>query len=334
MRAVLKNIRLWKRRVKLDHHLPEFVSGAASWPNCPEFDAVYEEGGHSEADQLKVLLVVAHPDDESECAALLYRISHELGGIVDQVIVTNGEAGHQYSAPARALTRLTRQEPVEDHTGREWLIQTRRAEVMRAGQILGIRHQHFLEQSDTGLTFEARDGFSVWDVPRIQRELGRLLTHARYDFVFVLSPTADTHGHHQAVALLTLEALANVAAQERPALIAVKSQTGADIATDPAVSAYFTRENQEWIFDRRTPMTCHHALNYSVIVNWVIAEHKSQGLLQMDGGRRTHESFRLFALSGTQAAARWREFATRMTGAGALSETKLETVPRREEVLA
>lgn len=60
------------------------------------------------APPLKALLVVAHPDDESECAAFLYRITHELGGIADQVVVTNGEGGHHYAAPAARYYGLPR----------------------------------------------------------------------------------------------------------------------------------------------------------------------------------------------------------------------------------
>ncbi len=33
-------------------------------------------------------------------------------------------------------------------------------------------------------------------------------------------------------------------------------------------------------FDRNAPIGFHNALNYQIVVNWMIAEHKSQGLLQ------------------------------------------------------
>jgi hypothetical protein len=44
---------------------------------------------------VRVLLVVAHPDDEYEVAGTVYRISKELSGTVDQVIITDGEAGYR-----------------------------------------------------------------------------------------------------------------------------------------------------------------------------------------------------------------------------------------------
>jgi len=48
----------------------------------------------------RVLQVVAHPDDEYEVAGTVYRISKELLGTVDQVVITDGEAGHRYSSLA------------------------------------------------------------------------------------------------------------------------------------------------------------------------------------------------------------------------------------------
>jgi LmbE family N-acetylglucosaminyl deacetylase len=149
----------------------------------------------------KVLLVVAHPDDESECAAVLYRITHELGGAVDQVVVTNGEAGTQYSAPAQAYYGLHLS---EEASGRKRLARLRRKEALRAGQILGIRHNYFLDQKDTGFTFDPLEGLQAWNIELVQRELVRLLEREKYDLVLVLLPSPGTHGHHQTVAQVTL----------------------------------------------------------------------------------------------------------------------------------
>ena len=48
-------------------------------------------------------MVVAHPGDEYAFAANTYRMVRELGWAADQVIVTNGDAGYRYSAPAEAV---------------------------------------------------------------------------------------------------------------------------------------------------------------------------------------------------------------------------------------
>jgi hypothetical protein len=51
-------------------------------------------------------------------------------------------------------------------------------------------------------------------------------------------------------------------------------------------------------FWRSSPFGFRDALNYQIIVNWVIASHKSQGLFQMDAGRHDVERFWRFEVSG------------------------------------
>jgi hypothetical protein len=45
------------------------------------------------------------------------------------------------------------------------------------------------------------------------------------------------------------------------------------------------------VFDRGAAFGYHNALDYQIVVNWVIAEHKSQGLFQMDAGKHDQEQF-------------------------------------------
>ncbi len=260
---------------------------------------------------VRALLVVAHPDDESECAALVYRITHELGGVVDQIVVTNGEGGHQYSALAEAYYRL----PLNpDRDGQEALAGIRRDELIRAGRILGIRHHYFLDQKDTGPTLDPSAGLGDWDIATIRRQLQMLLGLEKYDLVLFLMPTPDTHGHHKTVAALALEALAGLETAERPAAVGVQTaRTGtgqpenfSELEGYPLTRT--TSPEPTWSFDRSTPLACHPAIEYSIVVNWVIAEHKSQGLFQMESGKRSHEHFWLFEAGGEAGSRRWREF--------------------------
>ncbi len=289
--------------------LRSLATGVPLWPHEITF-------GSQEEPAFKVLLVVAHPDDESECAAVLYRITHELGGTVDQAVVTNGEAGcTQYSGPAQAYYGLSLS---EETSGRKRLARLRRKEVLRAGQILGIRRNYFFSQKDTGFTFDPLEGFHAWNIALVQRELFMLLRRERYDLVLVLLPAADTHGHHQTVAQITLETVANLELQDRPAVLGtrtVTSETGLPesfLELDGFPLTRTTDSQPAWTFDRRTPLKCHHALDYSIVVNWVIAEHKSQGIFQMEYGHRTQEHFWLFEAGGPYGAAKWRNFLQRV----------------------
>ena len=59
--------------------------------------------------QPKLLIVVAHPDDEYMFAATTYRLVRELHWVADQVVITNGESGYRYASLAEAIygTRST-----------------------------------------------------------------------------------------------------------------------------------------------------------------------------------------------------------------------------------
>ena len=64
----------------------------------------------------KVLIVIAHPDDETGFAATVYKITHEMKGTVDLLLVTNGEGGYKYSTLAEPIYGL---ELTDEKIGRE-----------------------------------------------------------------------------------------------------------------------------------------------------------------------------------------------------------------------
>src|ERR1700685_2550620 len=106
------------------------------------------------AKSLRVLLVVAHPDDEYEMAGTVYRIAKELSGTVDQLIITDGEAGYHYSSLAE---RYYNRNLTEESAGRKSLPSIRRKEARQAARILGIRHQWFLNEKDERFTLGAQE---------------------------------------------------------------------------------------------------------------------------------------------------------------------------------
>jgi N-acetylglucosamine malate deacetylase 2 len=286
---------------------------AAFWPEAATYTEwclapwLLDRYKKEEDTSIKALVVVAHPDDESECAAVLYRITHEFGGTVDQVFITDGAGGMQYTDLATAYYRLPlcRQERANSSLGR-----IRRREAVRASRILGVRTNYFFDQRDTGFTLDPRDGLEAWNIPSIRRDLLRLLQRESYDLVFTLLPEADSHGHHQAVTLLTLESVAEMPSAQRPAVFGVCSantvglRMSALYKSSPLLASTTTRE-PVWSFDRRTRLLRNPSLDYTIVANWVIAEHKSQGIFQMEFGRRIVEHFWLFEISGEQRRCVW-----------------------------
>ncbi|HKD04825.1 MAG TPA: PIG-L family deacetylase [Bryobacteraceae bacterium] len=254
----------------------------------------------------KVLLVVAHPDDEYAFAAAVYRIAKELDGTVDQVVITSGEAGYRYSSLAE---RYYSASLTNESVGRARLPEIRRRETLAAGRVLGIRHHHFLNQRDARFTLDPAEAFGLWDTEGVTRWIANLLERERYDFVFTLLPTPDTHGHHQAATLIAVDAISRLPAEGRPV----------SLAADPAIKADPSRaysglagrpETHPWPgapvfrFDRLAHFGFHQSLTYQIVVNWMIAEHKSQGLFQMECNRFDEERFWLLARNPADALER------------------------------
>lgn len=244
----------------------------------------------------KLLIVVAHPDDEYACAATTYHMVRELGWTADQVIVTDGESGNRYATLAEIFYGEGLTHTDED---RARLAEIRKQEVMRAGKILGIRNHHFLDQKDLGFDTDAASaGTGNWEKAKVRATLDELLARERYDAVFTLLPTAETHGHHRAATLLAIEAVAAMPERSRPLIL------GVDARPKSGAPAQFQGADPLLVFDRAASFGFRSALTYQIVVNWVIAEHKSQGLFQTESGKNDVEFFWLYEASGPDAVQR------------------------------
>jgi LmbE family N-acetylglucosaminyl deacetylase len=266
----------------------------------------------AETTRSKLLIVAAHPDDEYAFAATTYRLTRELGWAADHVVITNGEAGYRYSALAEAVygVGLT-----AESQGRNRLPAIRKRETLAAGKVLGIRRHYFLDQRDSGFGANAASApAGNWDRAAVLSFLTALLHRERYDAVFTLLPTPETHGHHRAATLLALEAAYTLPENARPLLLA------ADPCAATAPTEFFrgmpgeplsrTRdERPAFVFNRESHFGYRDALSYQIVVNWFIAEHKSQGLFQTDSGKHQYEQFWVFEASGSGADARAHDLA-------------------------
>lgn len=255
----------------------------------------------------KLLIVVAHPDDEYAFAAATYRLVRELGWTADQVTVTDGESGYRYATLAERYYGVVL---TQEGDGRARLASIRKEEALRAGKVLGIRQHYFLDQKDLGFATDAAAAETGnWDRGKLRGFLSGLLTRERYDAIFTLLPTAETHGHHRAAAILALETVSNLLDGDRPLIFGIepraKSDPPAAFTGLPAQPVTRTADPAPVLmFDRASSFGYRNALNYQIVVNWVIAEHKSQGLFQNDYSRHEFEQFWLFEASGKDAIER------------------------------
>jgi len=252
--------------------------------------------------QPRVLIVTAHPDDESGCAATVYKITHELGGTADLAVITNGEAGYKYSTLANSIygTELTNEE-----VGRKELPHIRKKELMAGGSWIGITNYFFFDQLDTYYTLDADTVLSmVWDVAWVKERLSKIIRDGNYDFVFTMVPTEETHGHHKAAGIIALQTVQALANKNVPVPVVLGMAGGRIDSTKPYTQyrgvAVTARDENAPIFevDLLKKFGYNNKLDYRIIVNWLIAEHKSQGTMQTYMNIGTKENFIFFAMNG------------------------------------
>lgn len=262
-----------------------------------------------------VLAVTAHPDDDALFAATNYRIIHGLGGKVDLVVVTNGEGGYKYSDLAKPIYGI---DLTDEKTAREFLPGIRKRELLAGGAVIGIRNYFFLDQKDQEYTVDLEAGLKPWDVELVKSRLETILRQGHYDYVFVMLPVATTHAHHQGAALLALEAVARLPAAERPIVLGAggyKKGTPERMTFTGRPEHPLSKvrpESPVFEFDRTQKFGLNSRLDYQIVVNWLIAEHKSQGTMQLLMNALDVEQFWYFDLNPESGLARTRELFERL----------------------
>jgi N-acetylglucosamine malate deacetylase 2 len=249
----------------------------------------------------RVLIVVAHPDDESCFAATVYEITHNLGGTVDQLVITNGEGGYRYSLLAESFYGVAL---TDEAVGRAALPEIRKRELLEAGRILGIANHFFLDQRDVRYTQDLDEVLGEhWSKGVVLPEVERRVASGNYDFVFTLFPSPETHGGHKAATLTALTAVQHAVIGNpvrnpgrKPVVLGCQdSRSGA--GTQPSWQGFQSAQHpfsvlpQVYVTDRTVKFGFHDALDYQIVVNWVIAAHKSQGAFQMGMNGADREEF-------------------------------------------
>lgn len=259
----------------------------------------------------RVLGIFAHPDDETTVAGTLYKTTTALDGVCDLALITNGEGGFRYSTLAEQIYGL---ELTDEEVGRAHLPRIRRGELLAGCALMGVRRVAFLDETDHRYTTDPLEVLGpqarVWDVAGVVERLRALLAEGTYDFVLSMAPSSSTHGHHQAATVLALRAVAALPDGERPVVLGVALET-AEEGPPPRPSALegfpetaVVERQAALVFDRTQTFGYRQRLDYRVLVNWVIAEHKSQGTMQLAMGLGLREHYFLFAANPEEAEER------------------------------
>ncbi len=162
----------------------------------PLFAQMPEETPNQQLLKTDLLVVTAHPDDESMMAATMAHYA-DLGKTVSLVTCTRGEGGG-------------------NGTGKELgeaLGQVREAELRRCLSLLGTKYLYFLNQADWAYTESVQATLDKWGKEITFRRLVRLVRMLRPEVICTMDPTpvGGQHGHHQAAGRLATEAFAAAA---------------------------------------------------------------------------------------------------------------------------
>ncbi|WP_170245574.1 PIG-L family deacetylase [Fodinibius salinus] len=264
---------------------------------------IFVIGSPADAQELdykpKVLLVTAHPDDDALFSATVFKTTHLLNGVVDLALMTNGEGGYKYSTLGNFIYN---RELDKEEVGRAYLPGIRKRELMAGGKIVGLRNYFFFDQVDKEYSKDIDNPLKRWDTKIVIRRLQNILKQEQYDFVFTMTPSEDTHAHHKASAILALRAIKKLPKDERPTVLATDITSSVDDSTSyTQLEGYpiskLAVEESPLQFDRRQTFGHEERLNYKIIASWVIAEHKSQGTMQLLMGRGNVEQYWPYAMN-------------------------------------
>ena len=297
------------------------LTGTALIGGIPWRSATAQEAPAGEEGPV-VLIVAAHPDDEAMFAGSIYKITHSLGGVVDLALVTDGSGGYRYAYLAEPIYGL---ELTDEQVAREYLPTIRKRELMEAGAILGIRNYFFLDAYDNAYTENVDSVLSqVWDAKALRSDLAKIMRRGSYDFVFAHLTVPAFHAHHVAATILALEAAGSLPG-ERPVVLGSfiadsEDPSRFDYADYSGLEGYpVTRVRDDvepFVFDRKQPLREDGRLDYRILVNWVIAEHKTQGTMQLLMNTGDTERFWYFEINDPGKLARTRELFERLAEAG------------------
>jgi LmbE family N-acetylglucosaminyl deacetylase len=250
----------------------------------------------------KVLVVTAHPDDETGFSVTMFKITHEMKGTVDMAVMTDGGGGFADSQLGALYYNLNLTDSI---VARTHLPMLRKQEILNAGKIMGVRNIYFMEQPDDWYTTDPKPYISGknWDISYVERRMDRLLADRDYDFVITMLPHAGQHGHHKTSVLMALRAIQRFKGPHKPIVIAGSPMN----ATSKPMEFSMLEGYPETKIKADAPMfTLNRAfrfkendkVSYKIVADWVISEYKSQGAIQENGIHKTDmEVYRYYDLN-------------------------------------
>jgi LmbE family N-acetylglucosaminyl deacetylase len=237
-----------------------------------------------------VLVVIAHPDDETLFAGFIHALTHKINAIVDLVCITNGEGGFRYSEPSECL--YNNLQLSKEDIGRQHLPRIRKQELLASGRILGIRKFFFYDQLDLKYDRNVDIVFAEqWNKEEVIQQLEKTIKTGNgtygYDIMLIMLPSIESHGHHTASGLVALETIERLR-KDKSINIKIPTVIGGSELSITQLPTYSSnrlakissnlpnqfRFNRSWKLSKTNSIS-----DYQMIVIWTCSEHKSQGSL-------------------------------------------------------
>lgn len=239
----------------------------------------------------KVLVVTAHPDDETGFSVTMFKIARELHGSVDMAVMTDGGGGFADSQLGAIYYGLNLTDSL---VARTHLPLIRKQEIANAARIMGVRNIYFMEQEDDYYTLDINPYISGknWNIAYIEQRLDKILAERQYDFIITMLPHPGQHGHHKTAALMGLRAVRRYKGENKPVIIAgtpmnANSKPDSFTILEGFPETKINPTAPTFTLNRAFHFKENDKVSYKIVADWVISEYKSQGAIQEFGIHQT-----------------------------------------------
>ncbi|TLU98152.1 PIG-L family deacetylase [Dyadobacter luticola] len=267
----------------------------------------------------RVLIVTAHPDDETMFPVTVFKITHELKGSADLALITDASGGYN-GLVASSYYGMNMTDSV---IGRKHLPLIRKKEIMASGEILGIGNFFFLDQLDDYYNRNEKPYLEGknWDIKYVERRLDQILAKGNYDFIFCLIPSDGQHAHHKTASISAIRAAQRFKGAQKPIVLGGQSRnkdSKIDFTGLPGYPETNVAANAPALdFDRSYSFGEDNKHSYMIVADWVKAAHKSQsGDMNQAMHRGELETFLYFSINGEAGVAKAKDLFEKVNNSG------------------